>query len=133
MVVLEDGKLNKKEYRKFHVHYDKKPNDIAMLKEVLARRLEHCEWPLPQVVLVDGGKGQLSASKRILSYYKLKIPVLAFAKGERVVFNNSFLRKTSLNQMPNQIKNLILLADDEAHRFAISYHKKLRQKNLLNF
>ncbi len=131
MVVLENGKLNKKEYRKFHVHYDKKPNDVAMLKEVLARRLRHKEWPLPQVILVDGGKGQLGAAKRILAYYKLKIPVLAFAKGERVVFNSSFLRKINLEKLSEQIKNIILLADDEAHRFAISYHKKLRRKEFL--
>lgn len=132
MVVLANGSLDKKEYRKFHVRFNKKPNDTAMLKEVLSRRLEHKEWPLPAVIMVDGGKGQMSAAHSVLDEYHLTIPVLAFAKGRQELFIDSPAKKISWEKLHPTVRNMLTLADDEAHRFAISYHRLLRQKNLLS-
>ena len=122
MTVVENGVANKSDYRKFKIRGVAEANDTAALSEVLMRRLGHDEWPLPNIIVVDGGKAQRNAAERVLSSAKLSIPVLSVVKDEyhrpRGVEGDRALSRTHEND--------ILLANVEAHRFAISYHKKLR-------
>lgn len=128
MVVFTDGKPNKNLYRKFKIKIQGKPNDTAMVREILKRRLEHKEWPLPDLILVDGGKPQLNAAKEIV---KKRIPLATLAKRKNELFLENRKIPILLKSLPREIFNLILQLRDEAHRFAISYHKRLREKSLL--
>jgi len=135
MVVFTDGKPNKNEYRKFGIETLNAPNDIGMMKEVMTRRLKHTnEWPLPNLILVDGGWGQINAVQEILAEHKTKIPILGIAKGfdrkqDRLLYGEE---NPELGRLAGQYKDILLRVRDEAHRFAIGYHKLLRQKKLFN-
>ena len=126
MVTFINGKPEKDLYRKFKIKISGKPNDTAMIKEILKRRLKHDEWKMPDLILIDGGKPQLSAAKSVI---KDKILVTALAKKNNELFikkNNPIL----LKDLPKSMSDLILQLRDEAHRFAITYHKKLREIDL---
>ena len=136
MVVFENGVKNKNEYRKFKIRMENEPNDIAMLKETLQRRFTHKEWTFPEVILIDGGKAQLNVginAKNTLSPRTLSqsIKVISIAKGRQELFIEGRENPIPLKQLPREVFNLVKQLDDEAHRFAITYHKKLRKKNLL--
>lgn len=123
MTVVEDGEVNKDEYRKFKVSRDAN-NDIQALREILLRRLGHSEWELPRLIVVDGGKAQFNAVKKVLDKLGYTIPVVGVTKDEHhrpkgFVGDTEFVVK---------LEREILLANSEAHRFAISYHRKLRGK-----
>ena len=81
MVVFMGDEPVKSEYKKFKIKTINQPDDVGMLKEVLGRRLSHEEWPLPDMILIDGGKGQVSATEEILSESGFIIPVVGIAKG----------------------------------------------------
>lgn len=123
MTVVEDGELNKSQYRKFKIRADKN-DDTNNLKEVLDRRLNHPEWTPPSLVVIDGGVGQLNAAQAILKERGIGIPVVAVTKDER--------HKAKLiigdQEMAEKYKKEILLSNSEAHRFAINYHRLLRSK-----
>ena len=127
MVVLENGEPAKNEYRKFIIK-ESKQNDIAALKEILERRLAHEEWAFPQIIVVDGGKAQIKIAREVLQRFCQKIPVVSVLKDERhrpkaVLGDKNISSKHS---------NDILLANSEAHRFAIQYHRKtLAKKSLI--
>ncbi|MDP2663836.1 MAG: excinuclease ABC subunit C, partial [bacterium] len=90
------------------------------------------EWPLPGLMLIDGGKPQLSAAKSVLlkpGISGLRVAALAKRKNELFLENRKI--PILLKSLPREIFNLILQLRDEAHRFAISYHKRLREKSLL--
>ncbi len=135
MVVFENGKPNKNEYRKFKIKTLTTPNDVGMMKEVMSRRLKHTvEWPLPDLILVDGGWGQINVVREILSEKKIKIPVLGIAKGfdrkqDRLIADP---KNPELVRVAELHKDILLHVRDEAHRFAIGYHKLLRRKKLFN-
>jgi len=137
MVVFIDGKPDKSQYKKFKIKMKNEPNDIAMLKEILQRRFAHPEWPYPDAILIDGGKGQLNATLEIvklnnsLKIENCKLKILAIAKGRQELYIEGRKNPIPLKQLPQEIYNLVKQLDDEAHRFAITYHKKLRKKNLL--
>ena len=135
MVVFEKGKPDKDEYRKFKIKIEGKPNDVAMLKEVLSRRFKHREWRFPQLILIDGGKAQLNIAKKVLNQYKsalsVSISVFALAKRKNTLYLENQKEPIFLKDIPQEISNLILRIRDEAHRFAISYHKKLREKKFI--
>jgi len=133
MVVFTQGKPDKNQYRKFKIKMEGKPNDIAMIKEVLLRRFAHPEWPYPDLILIDGGKGHLNVAKRTKNKeQKTKnIPVMALAKKENKLYIENKKEPLLLKTMSREIFNLILQLRGEAHRFAISYHHKLRKKALL--
>lgn len=135
MVTFIDGRSDKNFYRRFKIKIGEKPNDIAMLKEVLNRRFQHKEWPFPDLILVDGGKAQFNAAQLITKKYKLKTKIIALTKDKRhkgyQVFVSSKKEPVKLTSLPHEQRNLILLIDDEAHRFAVSYHRKLRKVDLL--
>lgn len=121
MVVFENGEPNKSEYRKFKIRTVFQPNDVGMLTEVIERRLKNA-WPLPTLMLIDGGLAQANAAKKVLMRAGLRIPILGIAKGpERK-------RNDILGAIPKGIhKSTLIRVRDEAHRFAISYHKQLRR------
>jgi excinuclease ABC subunit C len=134
MITFIDGKADKNFYRHFKIKIEEKPNDIAMLKEVLSRRFNHPEWPFPDLILIDGGKSQLNvAMKCKVQNAKCKmIKVMALAKRKNELFIEGKKNPILLKNLPREIFNLILQLRDEAHRFAISYHKKLRKKKLFD-
>ncbi len=130
MVVFDNStgelKSDKNEYRKFRIRTVKGANDVGAMEEVLLRRLKN-NWPRPNLIILDGGAGHLNMARRVLRSFHLEIPLLAVAKGpDRRNFD---LR--SYGTVPEISKNTIEQVRDEAHRFAISYHKKLRKYSSL--
>lgn len=121
MTVVEDGEVNKSQYRKFKIKADKN-DDTKNLKEVLNRRINHPEWPLPSLVVVDGGVGQLNAARSVLKERGLEIKVVSVLKDER------HKAKKILDLEDQSLEKPILIANLEAHRFAINYHRLLRSK-----
>jgi len=124
MVVFTKGEKDKSQYRKFRIRMEQKPNDTAMIREVLKRRMKHKEWPKPQLILIDGGKAQLNAALKEVK--NIKVMALAKKKNELFLKNKTIL----LKDLPKEVSNLILRIRDEAHRFALQYHKGLRRKQL---
>ena len=125
MVVFIGESPQKKDYRLFKIRSIKEPNDIEMIKEVVSRRMKN-SWPLPTLILVDGGRGQVGAVRDVLEKEGLSIPVIGIAKGkdrkgEVVVGKNPLKIK----------KETLLKIQKEAHRFAINYHRRLREKDFL--
>jgi excinuclease ABC subunit C len=128
MVVFTNGEKDSSSYRRFKIKkdYKSKPNDFAMLKEVLERRLTHPGWLEPSLIIVDGGKGQVSSAKRVLDELSLKIPLIGLAKREETIIRSD-LEEIKLPRDSKGLQ-LIMRLRDEAHRFAITYHKQLRSK-----
>ncbi len=128
MVVFQNGTPAKNEYRKFKIKTVLKSDDTGMLREILFRRFSRHknDWLLPGLVLIDGGKPQVNAAENMLKNLGFKIPVVGIAKGaERK--KNEFV-----GIVPKwSSENILVKVRDEAHRFAISYHKKLRGKEFL--
>lgn len=121
MVVFEDGEPNKNEYRKFKIKTVEGANDPAMLTEVLRRRFKHSEWRMPNLILVDGGVPQVNAAKKILRELKIGVPLIGIAKGPERKRNDIF------GLIPAGVdRNTLVQVRDEAHRFAIGYHRKVR-------
>ncbi|MDD3250810.1 MAG: excinuclease ABC subunit UvrC, partial [Smithellaceae bacterium] len=145
MVVFQDGEPDKSGYRRFRVRGPDEPDDYGMIREVLTRRFQGPD-PVPDLLVVDGGKGQLNVALAVLGDLKIKLDVIGLAKEER-----SFLAaKRRLQGKPAKSEDrvylprrkdaiylssspaaLVLLQRlrDEAHRFAISYHRKVKTKN----
>lgn len=124
MVVATDGEIDKSQYRKFKIRKVKGPNDFASMQEVLQRRLQHTEWRMPQLFIVDGGKGQVSAALEILKQNNVSIPLIGLAKRfETIITSNGeeiHIPKSS------PALQLMMRLRDESHRFAITFHRKLR-------
>jgi excinuclease ABC subunit C len=133
MVTFINGVPEKNFYRRFKIKFTKKPSDVDMIREILERRFKHEEWGFPDLILIDGGRAQLNAA--INSKFQIpnskQIKVLALAKGEKKLYIEGEKKPVFLKNLPREIFNLILNLDNEAHRFAISYHKKLREKELI--
>lgn len=128
MVVIENGEVAKNEYRKFKIKTQSNANDTGALSEVLNRRFLHPEWRFPSIIVVDGGIQQINAAKNVFKNLNLNIPITSVLKDEHHK-PKDVLGDTKI---VSKYKNLILLANNEAHRFAITYHKKTRAKNFLN-
>lgn len=131
MVVFRNGSVSKKDYRKYKiVSAEGKPDDFKSMQEVVYRRYKDYE-DLPSLVVIDGGKGQLSSALEVIRGLGLaELPVVGLAKREEEIF------------LPHQSESILLDRDsaalhliqrirDEAHRFAITYHRKLRGKRNL--
>jgi excinuclease ABC subunit C len=124
MTVVEDGEVSKSEYRKFKIKLNPGVNDTRALKEILRRRLGHLEWPLPNLIAVDGGQAQINAAEATLKERGFSIPVVSVLKDERH-------KPKEIMQITPELADqgkAILLANSEAHRFAITYHRKKRDK-----
>lgn len=127
-VVLTGGRIDTDEYRRFRIKTVRGVNDFAMIAEVLRRRLAHREWPYPDVLIIDGGKGQLESALGVLSQLHINIPAVGLAKRyEEIIIRVGPGWK--ILRMPHTSKAIHLLqrVRDEAHRFAISYHRKVRR------
>lgn len=162
MVVFMNGEASKKDYRKFKIKSHTKNDDFASMREVMLRRVNHLPkfssdrsrpvttgitktWPQPDLIIIDGGKGQLSSAKAILDQSKLTIPIVSLAKKEETlivpgsdaavgveyystptaaVFNEIQLPKGSEGY------HLLQRMRDEAHRFAITYYRSLHNKTM---
>ncbi len=127
MTVVENGEANKIEYRKFKIKTVSGANDPAALREVLSRRLEHPEWPYPTMIVADGNIIQKNALESTLAKAKLTIPVVAVVKDER----HKASRLLGQAHLLKQYKLEILLANAEAHRFAINYFRKTKRTRAL--
>jgi len=133
MVTFVDGKPDRDQYRKFKIRMKNEPNDISMLKETLQRRFSHPEWEYPEIILIDGGIAQLNVAIKVKSERPETkgIRVISIAKKNNDLYIEGRKQPILLKTLPREIYNLVLQLDDEAHKFAIAYHKKLRKKNLL--
>jgi len=121
MVVFKGNEPDNSEYRKFKIRTVKQSDDVGMLTEVLTRRFSRDGWQMPDLILIDGGRGQVNAAKRVLLGYGFKIPIIGIAKGPERKKNEI------IGEIPSGINlNTLIMVRNEAHRFAISYHKKLR-------
>lgn len=136
MVVFVNGVSDRSEYRKFKMRTQKN-DDTANMRETLERRLKHQEWDFPDLIILDGGEGQLNAVKDLLEGYH--IPVIGRNKSgdhtrnaavHLVIPDNNGFRSEYLTNSSHLAK-LIARIDDEAHRFAITYHRLLKKKNML--
>ena len=139
MVVLEDGKPASSEYRRFKIRSVEGQNDFAMMREVITRRFRRALADdekfnkLPDLMLIDGGKGQLSAAqaamKAFASSHFPDIPMIALAKRIEEIFMPEKSEPIVLRE-DNPTLHMIQRLRDEAHRFAVTYHRRLRQKSL---
>ena len=131
MVVFVNGYPDKSLYRKFKIKLPDKPNDVAMIKEILQIRCRHPEWNYPDLIFIDGGKGQLNAAKAAVQRNKtLNCPLVALAKGKNELYIERSKKPTPLKDLPQPICHLMLQIRDEAHRFARAYHHRLRSIDL---
>ncbi|MCL4354161.1 GIY-YIG nuclease family protein [Patescibacteria group bacterium] len=128
MVVFLNGDKNTSEYKRFRIRYSNKgkPNDFAAMKEVISRRLNHPEWGIPNLIIVDGGKGQITSAISALNEKKLLVPVIGLAKRQETIITTDF--KQIVLAHDSKALHLMMRIRDEAHRFALAYHKKLRSK-----
>lgn len=129
MVVYKNGKKDYKEYRRYKIKSDKGNSDTDSISEIIERRLKYGN--LPNLILVDGGRNQVNAVTKVLSYYGLNIEVWGMAKDnhhrtDRLINHDCevVLNKTS------SIYKFIAGIQEEVHRYAISYHRSLRTKNI---
>ncbi|MDO8621346.1 MAG: hypothetical protein Q7R31_03640 [Candidatus Levybacteria bacterium] len=131
MAVFVNGRKDKSLYRKFRIKNNYiLPDDFSMMEEVLRRRIQHKEWSFPNLIIVDGGKGQVSSALKALNENNIKIPVVGLAKKEETIITSSF-KEIILPKDSGALK-LMMEIRDEAHRFAITYHKKLRSKSFIS-
>ncbi len=146
MVVFVDGEPDKSQYRKFKIRTFAGQSDVDALAEVLERRFKHGKvisrdyWPLPDLILVDGGKPQVNRAQKILQEHKLKIPLVGIAKGPERKRNDIVIgdwekkkekgkrgiENLKISQWVYAHTRLLITIRDEAHRFAIAYQRKLR-------
>ena len=132
MVVFEDAKPKKSEYRKFKIKTVIGANDFAMMEEVLRRRLRN-SWPLPELMVIDGGKGQVGRVQQVLDELGLKVPIVGLAKGYDRKQDVLVLDETNkeLKRVATTNKEILQRVRDESHRFAVAYHRTLRGKKSL--
>jgi excinuclease ABC subunit C len=136
MVVFEKALPKKSEYRKFKMKISGQPNDFEMMREALTRRFRPSEdterphWKYPDLLVVDGGKGQLGVAVEVLQMYGLDIPVIGLAKREEEIFRPG-ISEPLLLPKTNYALQLLQRLRDEAHRFGITFHKNLRSKGAI--
>jgi excinuclease ABC subunit C len=137
MVVAKDGQAAKSEYRKFKITSKQTPDDFTMMREMLTRRLarvnpsnEKDAWPLPDLIVIDGGKGQLGIVVEVLEKANLNIPIIGLAKRIEEIFLPHNPEPIVLPH-DNPVLQLLQRLRDEAHRFGITFHRNLRSKQAI--
>lgn len=123
MTVIEGKEKLKAEYRKFKLP-EKTNDDYEGLREIMLRRFNHTEWRYPDLIVIDGGGGHKQTAEKVLSHLGLLIPVVSVVKDDRHKPKDILGDRLHVDNH----KKEILLANAEAHRFAIGYHKVLRNK-----
>jgi excinuclease ABC subunit C len=130
MVTFEDGRPKKPDYRKLKIRSKQTPDDFAMMAEAVERRYSGSlsqKMPLPDLILVDGGKGQLNTALAVLQKLNLQIPLAALAKRLDEVFVPGSPDPQNIPKTSSGLKLLQQLRD-EAHRFGVTFHRTLRTK-----
>ena len=132
MVVFTGGEPDKSEYRRFKLKtVEGSPDDFASMQEVTLRRYREAKEPLPDLIVIDGGKGQLSSALEVIRGVGLAdIPVIGLAKEFEQIFRENISEPLVLPRHSEALR-LVQQIRDEAHRFAVSYHRKLRSKRNL--
>jgi excinuclease ABC subunit C len=125
MTVVVDGEKSPKDYRTFTIRTAVSGDDIAALTEVIERRAKHREWSYPQLIVIDGGATHLKHAKHILKYVGIDADVVSVVKDDRHKPKNILGTSTSRHTHENSI----LLANAEAHRYAIGRHRYAMRKN----
>ncbi|WP_415324735.1 excinuclease ABC subunit UvrC [Clostridium perfringens] len=151
MVVFENGKAKNSDYRRFKIKSVKGPNDYESMREILSRRFSHgleevnkikernLEYSkgkfciFPDLIMMDGGKGQVNIALEVLKGFGIEIPVCGLVKDHKhrtrgIIFNNEEI----LIRRGSGLMNLITRVQDEVHRYAITYHRSLRDKRTLH-
>lgn len=136
MVTAIDGRIDKREYKKFKIKTKNTPDDFAMIFEVIYRRLSHeiggkrKSWGMPSLIILDGGKGQLSSAMSAMTKLNLDVPMVGLAKkDETVIYYEDGFHEISADKSRPGLKLLINLRD-ESHRFAQKYHHSLRSRKV---
>lgn len=132
MVNFSDGRLDKNNYRRFKIKTVRGQSDFDSMKEIIFRRyyrLKIENTPMPDLIMVDGGRPQLSAARLALRKLNIRIPIIALAKKEEEIFTLGRSEPIKLSRRSVALK-LIQRIRNEAHRFAINYHRLLRSKNI---
>ena len=134
MVCFVDGRPRKSDYRKFKVRDVIGPNDFAMMQEVVGRRYRRLidqNKPLPDLILIDGGKGQLSSVRQVLNELGLvDLPVIGLAKRLEEVFRPGQSEPILVPRTSPALK-MLMQARDEAHRFAVTFHRQQRGRRMI--
>jgi len=130
MVTFQNGKPVKSLYKRFKIRTVRGQDDFAMMSEVVGRFASRCttgEEEIPNLIVVDGGKGQLGAAQKALGECGLDVALVALAKGEEELFLPGSREGLRLSKRSGSLSLLVRIRD-EAHRFAVSYHRKLRER-----
>jgi excinuclease UvrABC nuclease subunit len=123
MTVIIDGELDKNEYRKFKLSPEIGNNDVKSLREIIERRFKHTEWRTPDLIVIDGGQGQFNVAEKTIRELGINSTLVSVVKDERHKPSDFLGDKAVIENH----KKAILLANNEAHRFALAYHRKLRR------
>ncbi|MDR0979886.1 MAG: UvrB/UvrC motif-containing protein [Candidatus Nomurabacteria bacterium] len=130
-VVFKNGVASRADYRMFKLH-NQKNDDFANMREVITRRLKHLEdWGKPDLVIIDGGIGQLTAVEDLLMAAGIRVAGWNKSSRELIVANEQGFHRTAKLAESSHAYKLIVRIDDEAHRFAVNYHTKLKRKSML--
>jgi len=141
MAVFVDGRPRRSEYRRFRIRTVSGPDDTAMMAEVLRRRFARSggaagkkgSWPPPDLLLIDGGAGQVNAARAVIGSFGLHLPVIGLAKGpdrkrDELVYDR---RDHELGRLAAAFRPLLQRVRDEAHRCAVAYHRQRRARRFL--
>jgi excinuclease ABC subunit C len=127
MTVITGGQVDKSEYKKFKIRSGKGNDDYGNLREMLSRRFNHPEWQYPDVMVIDGGLGQYGIAQEVIKELGIATTIVSVIKDEhhkpKAIHGDEVIIKKH--------KRDILLANSEAHRFAITFHKQTRAKKFL--
>jgi len=127
MVAFLDGIPHTDQYRKFKIQSVHGISDVAMMEEILKRRFHHPEWTFPDLIVIDGGKPQVTQITALLNSEKIQIPIIGLSKRfEKIIIKENERFSEITIPLSSPALQLLQHIRDEAHRFAISYHKKLR-------
>lgn len=128
MVVFSGGQADKKEYRLFKIKEAPANDDLRALAEVVVRRFGHREWPWPELILIDGGRPQISYLSKILTDRRISIPLIGISKfgGDRLIFSAKI--KQNQRALIESAKPVLLRVREEAHRFALKASRHKRAK-----
>ena len=127
MVVFNQNGPVKSAYRKVKVRTVTGQSDVDSLAEIVQRRLNHPEWPLPKLFLIDGGKPQVNKVRSVLKENDIDLPIIGIAKGKARKKNEFIFSSIKTKEWANQYENLLIQTRDEAHRFAIKYQRQTRK------
>jgi excinuclease ABC subunit C len=131
MVVWEDGKMKKSDYRKFIIRRVDGVDDFASMREVVTRRYKRIQEEkkeMPSLILIDGGLGQLHAAAEALNSLQIiNQPLASIAKREEIIYVYGQENEPVVLDHHNPVLHLVQLIRDEAHRFAVTFHRKRRQ------